>query len=76
MPFNWRELIKLLPILSSIAAPGVGQLAGQLIAIGTAELDRRVNASGKTREAVLEEAAIQWQKNIDNASALKDLGHT
>jgi hypothetical protein len=72
---SWSTLVKLIPILAGIASPGVGQLAGQLIGIAEAEIQRRMTATGKTRDEVLQEAAVQWQANIDNAQALADLGH-
>lgn len=69
-------LEKALPILGGITGnPALGTLAAQLLNMAEEEIQRRMNASGKTRAEVLAEAAVTYQQFKTENAALKNLGH-
>lgn len=77
---NFADIIaaleQALPILAGISGhPELGILGQKLIDIAEAEISRRQQQSGMTREQILADAAATYQRAREENEKLKNLGH-
>jgi len=76
MPFDWKKLLSLLPVIATAVNPAIGGLASALTAIGEEELaNLRASNPGLTDEEILAKAQADWDKDLADAEALAAEGH-
>lgn len=73
---DWSNIVKLIPLVAGSVNPLAGVIAQQIMQVAESEIHKRQQIEpNKSRETIIQEAAVQWQKNIDAAEALKRKGH-
>lgn len=73
---DWRELIKLIPLVANSVDPRAGQIASAITTLANAEIAKaQQNDPSKTREQVIAEAGADWDLGVSKAKELRQLGH-
>jgi len=73
---DWRELIKLLPVVAGSVNPLAGVVATAVAKLAEEEISRRQTAEpSKTREQIIAEAGASWDLGLSKVGELKKLGH-
>ena len=76
MPIDWKKVLDLIPVVAGVANPAAGSAAGVIIAEAEKIIAAKQSATpGLTTDEIIAQAQTQWEKNIADAQALKDLGH-
>ena len=73
---DWRELIKLLPVVAGSVNPLAGVVATAVEKLAEEEIARRQSADpSKTRDEIIAEAGADWDLGLSKVADLKKLGH-
>ena len=73
---DWRELIKLLPLVAGSVNPVAGVIGQAVETLAEEEIARKQAADpSKTREDVIAEAGASWDVGLSKVEDLKKLGH-
>jgi len=76
MSVDLNKLMALIPVLAGIANPKVGAAAQTIIQEAEALIAAKKAADpNATTDEIIAKAQAQWDKNIADAQALKNLGH-
>jgi hypothetical protein len=73
---DWRELIKLIPVVVGSVNPLAGVVATAVEKLAEEEIARRMAADpSKTREQVIEESGAGWDLGTNKSRDLRKMGH-
>ena len=76
MSVDLQKLMTLIPILAGVVNPKVGNAAQIIIQEAEALIAAKKAADpNATTDDIIAKAQAQWDKNIADAQALKNLGH-
>ncbi len=73
---DWREIIKLIPVVAGSVNPLAGVIATAIAKLADEEIGKAQAVDpSKTRDDVIAEAGAGWDLGIGKARDLKKLGH-
>jgi hypothetical protein len=73
---DWRELLKLLPVVAGSVNPLAGVVATGIQKLADEEIARlQAKDPSKTRDQIIDDAGADWGLGIDKAKAGRQLGH-
>ena len=73
---DWRELVKLIPVVVGSVNPLAGVVATAVEKLAEEEIARRQAVDpSKTRDQIIAEAGADWDLGIGKAQDLRKLGH-
>lgn len=73
---DWRELIKLVPVVAGSINPLAGVVATAVEKLAEEEIARAQAADpSKTRDQIIADAGAKWDLGLSKVADLKKLGH-
>lgn len=78
--FDWRELLKAMPIIAGSIDPRAGAIATLVEQVVDAEVDKVQEADPsltreEARAKAIADAAERWEAGLDKAKQLRQMGH-
>lgn len=73
---DWRELIKLIPVVAGSVNPLAGVVATAVAKLADEEINRQQTADpSKTRDEIIARAGANWDLGLSKVAEGKKLGH-